>query len=216
MRSRRPTGWQFTDAATIAREVTARLFAPLFRFVLRGPAVQGANNLDDIVRPIIIAPTHASHVDFSAVRLALGPRHRRRLAPAAAADYFHASPIRWFFAAWLGAFAFDRSGTAHRDSFDAAEDLLAAGWHVLIFPEGTRSRSGELGPFKPGVGLLACRTNAPVLPVRLRGTWNVLPPGAHLPRRAAVSVVFGRPITPHPGESPRDFTARLEAAVRAL
>jgi len=150
----------------------------------------------------------------SAVRLALGSRHRRRLAPAAAAGYFTRNRIRWFFAAWLGSFPFVRAASA--DSIAAAEALLARGWSLIVFPEGTRSRNGELGRFRPGVGLIAKRTSRPVLPVRIVGIHDVLPPGARLPRRRQVEVRFGPPLHVAPDEDPRAFVARLEAAVRAL
>jgi 1-acyl-sn-glycerol-3-phosphate acyltransferase len=208
-------GRQFSWAAIAAREVTARLFGPLVAWLLGGPAVRGAEHLVELEGPAIICPTHASHFDFSALRLALGPRYRRRLAAAAAADYFATSRLRWFFAAWLGSFAFNRSGRGD-DSFIVAEGLLAAGWNVRVFPEGTRSTTGEIGSFHPGAGLLATRTGRQVLPVRIVGISAVLPKGAKAPRRAPVEVRFGAPLRAEPGERARDFTARLEAAVRAL
>ena len=210
------TGWQFGRPATIAREVTARIFGPLLSWILRGPRVLGRAHLDDLEEPVLICPTHASHFDFSALRLALGPHHRRRLAPAVAADYFGANRVRWFFAAWLGAFPFNRAGRGGAESFAAAEDLLRQGWSVLLFPEGTRSRTGEIGRFRPGIGLLATRTGRQVLPVRIVGIHRVLPPGAALPRRGRVEVRFGAPLRALPDEDPRAFTARLEAIVRAL
>jgi 1-acyl-sn-glycerol-3-phosphate acyltransferase len=207
-------GWQFSPAATIAREATARLFGPLVAWMLHGPRVVGAEHLVGLDGPLLVCPNHASHLDFSALRLALGPRHRRRLAAAAAADYFRMSPQRWFFAAWLGAFPFARAVSP--DSMAAAELLLGAGWSVVVFPEGTRSRTGEMGPFRPGVGLLAVRSGRPVLPVRISGTWDALPPGRSMPRRSRVEVRFGPPLVAEPGEQPRAFVARLEQAVRAL
>ena len=213
---RPPAGWQFTEAASVAREATARLFGPLLGWLLNGPAVVGAEHLDELVEPVIVCPTHESHFDSSALRLALGPRHRRRLAPAVAADYFTVSRRRWFFAAWLGAFPFSRAGRGGAESFATAERLLAAGWSVLIFPEGTRSQTGQLGPFRPGAGLIAVRTGRQVLPVRIRGTARALPKGSRMPRRTRVVVRFGAPLVALPGEDARAFTIRLEAAVRAL
>jgi 1-acyl-sn-glycerol-3-phosphate acyltransferase len=211
-----PAGWQFSRGAIIARECTARLFSPLVRLLMRGPSVTGAEHLHEIRGPVLIAPNHQSHLDFTALRLAIGPAHRRRLAGAAAADYFAADHVRWFFAAWLGSFAFDRGAAGRRSSLEVAEGLLASGWHVLLFPEGTRSRTGDMGRFLPGIGLLATQTGASALPVRIRGTADALPKGRRLPRRARVSVAFGAPLTPLPGETARGFTTRLEAAVRAL
>lgn len=214
---RRPHGWQFSRPAIAAREITARLFGPVFAWFLEGPAVTGAEHLAAVGPGTIICPTHASHLDSSALRLALGPRHRRRLAAAVAADYFTASRRRWFLAAWIGAaFPLDRSGHGGHDSLAVAERLLADGWAILLYPEGTRSVSGEIGRFHPGVGLLATRTVCPVLPARIVGIASVLPKGARWPRRGPVEVRFGAPMRALPGEDARAFTARLEGVIRAL
>jgi 1-acyl-sn-glycerol-3-phosphate acyltransferase len=212
----RPRGWQFSRPAIVAREITARLFGPVVSWLVRGPRVTGSEHLAELTGPALICPTHASHFDFSTLRLAMGPEHRRRLAPAVAADYFSVSRTRWFFAAWLGAFPFDRKRRGATESFAAAEGLLQSGWSVLIFPEGTRSRDGTIAPFKPGAGLLAVRTGCQVLPVRIEGTHDVLRPGARFPHRSAVEVRFGAPLVAAPDEDAREVTARLEAAVRAL
>lgn len=216
MAGERPEGWQFSTLAVVARETTAWLFGPVFGWFMRGPRVSGIEHLADLREAVLICPTHASHLDSSALRLALGRDHRRRLAPAVAADYFTVSPVRWFFAAWLGAFPFNRRGRGGAESFAAAEALLESGWSVLIYPEGTRSRSDAIGPFRPGIGLLATRTGRQVLPVRIIGTGGVLPPGAHWPHRASVEVHFGAPLRAEVDEDARAFTARLEAVVRSL
>jgi 1-acyl-sn-glycerol-3-phosphate acyltransferase len=211
-----PEGWQFSPTAVAGRELTARLIGPLLGWLMHGPVVVGAAHLSELDAPAIICPTHASHLDFSAVRLALGSRHRRRLAAAAASDYFRMDPVRWFVAAWLGSFAFNRAGKGGAESISAAEALLDAGWHVLVFPEGTRTTTGEIKPFHPGVGLLARRARCHLVPVRIVGIRDVLPKGAKRPRRARVEVRIGAPLRPMPGEGARELTARLEAAVRAL
>ncbi len=214
-RSTPPTGWQFSRPAIVAREVTARLIGPFIGWFLVGPRVVGREHLDALDGPSLICPTHASHFDFSALRLALGPKHRKRLTAAAAADYFATKRSRWLIAAWLGAFAFNRTGRG-ADSIAAAEGLLAAGWHVVLFPEGTRTMTGDINPFQPGIGLLARHTGRQVLPVRIVGIRGVLPKGARRPTRSPVEIRFGVPIRALPGEDARAFTARLEAITRAL
>lgn len=209
-------GWQFSPAAVVAREVTAWLVGPIVVWILHGPRVRGREHLRELENPFLVCPSHSSHFDFSAVRLALRSRHRQRIAAAVAADYFTVSAIRWFFAAWLGAFPFNRSGHGGHETIDQALGLLDSGWSVLVFPEGTRSRTGTMAPFRPGIGLIAVKSGRQVLPVRILGIQRVLPPGARRPHRAPVEVRFGAPIRAQPGEDARAFTARLEAAVRSL
>jgi 1-acyl-sn-glycerol-3-phosphate acyltransferase len=140
------------------------------------------------------------------------------LAIAAASDYWFAgrNQRRAFFASWLGGFAFSRKHHGQSESFHSIEAFLEQGWSVLIYPEGTRSRSGVMGPFRPGAALIATRLGCDVLPVRIRGTDKVLAPGASWPTRGHVEVRFGPPLRALPSEDARDFNARLEAAVRAL
>ena len=208
--------WQFSRPAVVARETTARLVGPFVAGLVGGPRTIGREHLDAVDGPFLICPNHSSHLDVSTLRLALGRRHRRRLAAAAAEDYFFTGHrARAFLAAWLGGFAFRRRG-ANPGSLAEIDRLLDRGWSVLVFPEGTRSRDGAVATFKPGIGLIAARTGRPVIPVRIIGLHEVLAPGRRLPRRAPVEVRFGPPLRAEHGEGPRDFAARLEAAVRAL
>jgi 1-acyl-sn-glycerol-3-phosphate acyltransferase len=208
--------WPFRPPATWAREIVARLLGLPLGWLIAGPRVTGAEHLARLERPFLVCPNHSSHLDSSALRLALGPRYRQRLAIAAASDYFWRSRRRAFLAGWLGGFPFSRDGRGGLESLKAVEALLARGWSVLIYPEGTRSRTGEMATFKPGVGFVAVRTGRPVLPVRIVGSWSAFPPGARRPRHSPVEVRFGGPLRARPGEDARAFTDRLEAAVRGL
>ena len=93
--------------------------------------------------------------------------------------------------------------------------LLGQGSSVLIFPEGRRRETGRIDAFQPGVGMLASRMQAPVVPVRIDGVDRVLPVGARWARPGRVRVAFGEPLRFDGG----DYAAiarRIEAAVRAL
>jgi 1-acyl-sn-glycerol-3-phosphate acyltransferase len=211
-------GWQFSRPVVVAREVVARVLSVPVGWMIGGPHVAGREHLAELRRPFLVCPNHLSHFDHPALRIALGAKYRRRLAIAAASDYWFtgSSRPRAFFAGWLGGFAFSRRQRGQTESFHAIEDFLANGWSVLIYPEGTRSRSGAIGAFRPGAALVATRTGLDVLPVRIIGTYEVLPRGARWPRRAPVEVRFGVPLRAESDEDVREFNARLEAAVRAL
>ena len=64
----------------------------------------------------------------------------------------------------------------------------------VLFPEGTRSRDGRMAPFKPGIGMLLAQSNVPVVPCRLSGTFEALPPQRSLPRPRRVRLNIGPPI----------------------
>jgi len=90
----------------------------------------------------------------------------------------------------LNALPFDREDNA-AESLALCKTVLENGRAILLFPEGTRSISGELQTFKPGVGVLGIELNVPVIPVHLRGTYDALPKGRSLPRPARIEVRIG-------------------------
>ncbi len=71
---------------------------------------------------------------------------------------------------------------------------LADGYSVLIFPEGRRTDTGEVGRFMPGVGMIGARLDVPVVPIRLEGLDKVLHPKMRFPERHPVRIVFGAPL----------------------
>jgi 1-acyl-sn-glycerol-3-phosphate acyltransferase len=95
---------------------------------------------------------------------------------------------------------------------DAARMMRDRGYSFLIFPEGTRSLTGKLQPFRRGGFFLAGAAEAPIVPVSLRGTFELLPKGRRIPRRGTIRVVFHKPIPP-PGPAPEDMAGWM-AAVR--
>jgi 1-acyl-sn-glycerol-3-phosphate acyltransferase len=88
------------------------------------------------------------------------------------------------------------------------------GYHVLVFPEGRRSRDGQLQAFEPGIGLLAQESQVPVQPILVQGLKREK--GVKWPDRGTVTVRLGEPLTMEPGEEPQSFTRRLQAAMAAL
>jgi len=111
---------------------------------------------------------------------------------------------------WLGGhLSITRGSEKSRARFMArAEKTLRERLSILIFPEGTRSRTGEIGPFKPGGFLLAVRTGTPILPVVISGSRDALPKHSWIPRTRTYPVV--RVL------DPIETKGRTEADVEAL
>ena len=93
---------------------------------------------------------------------------------------------------------------------------LARGVSVAFFPEGTRSRDGEVQPFKPGAFQIACDAGVPILPVIVDGTGEVLPKhGMVFRRNATARVRVLAPIVPRPGAAPEELAAEVRAVMVA-
>ena len=206
-----------TAAVDGARLVLQRLvLRPLVRSVV-SVEVEGADRLRGLETPYVVVANHSSHLDAPLVLGALPARVSHRLAVAAAADYFF--DARWratLTGLVFNAFPVDRDGT--RGNRGLAAQLLDEGTPLLLFPEGTRSRSGTMAPFKVGAAALAVTRGVPVVPVGLVGAYDAMPRGRSwpLPGRPPVKVVVGEPLHARDGESPRDLTQRVALAVQRL
>jgi 1-acyl-sn-glycerol-3-phosphate acyltransferase len=194
------TGAAGAAAAGAAAAGAAGARRVLWRAVLSltgGLRVDGAADLPP--GPCLVVANHSSHADTAALIAAL-PAWRKPVV-AAAADYWFRGGFRAAICrALCAAFPVRRSGGGSAD-LAAATRLLAAGHDVIVFPEGTRSRDGQIGDFRRGAARLAAAAGAPLVPARISGTRALLPPGGPgcasgpgRPRRAVVTVRFGAPV----------------------
>ncbi len=143
-------------------------------------------------RSIVMVANHASHLDTLCLLAALPLRRLHRAFPAAAADYFFESvPRTWIAAVVVNALPFARRARA-RQSLSICGELLANRGNVLIiFPEGTRTRTGETQDFKSGIGALVAGRDISVFPCRLDGTFDAWPKGSRFPRPRKIRLVVG-------------------------
>jgi len=216
-------------ARWLRRGVQATLVRPLTRYFTR-ISVAGIENLRDVQPPVIFAPNHQSFMDVPAILCALPPEWRGCLAPAMAKEWFvphfhterfsmwkrFTSGLQYYSATlFFNAFPLPQHGMGARRTLRYMGSLTDEGWCVLIFPEGDRTRAGEIHPFLPGVAMLASRTRVPVVPVRLQGLERVFHRDAHWPTHAPSKVSFGAPLS-IAGDDYAAEAKRVEDAVRSL
>ncbi len=142
----------------------------------------------------IIVANHASHLDTPAILSALPLRKLHRVIPAAAKEYFFVTAPRTALAAIVvNALPFDRYSNI-RQSLGLCRALLDnPGNILLIYPEGTRSTTGEIGEFRPGISLLLAGRDLPVVPCYLDGAFAAWPKGAAIPRPRKLRLMIGQP-----------------------
>ncbi|MDO4239498.1 1-acyl-sn-glycerol-3-phosphate acyltransferase [Micrococcus sp.] len=202
-------------------EPVRRAFAGMFRLTCR-PRITGLENVP-VNGPFILASNHLSFLD-SVLLQALCPRPVHFFAKA---EYFTAPGLsgrvqRRFFES-VGSIPVQRGDqSASVAALEELVSLLEAGEGVGIYPEGTRSRDGRLYRGRTGVGWLALTTGAPVVPVGLRGTERLQPPGGRGFRPHRFTIAAGEPLDfGHPGRrhglpQRRQATAQVMDAIAAL
>lgn len=203
--------------ATTRQSAQLLLLKPALLRMLR-VHVHGLAHVQDVEGAFIVFGNHASHLDAPLILSSLPSRMSKRIATGAAGDFFFKN---WLQSAsmslFMNAYQIDRGrgGNAQRGM---SGKLLEDGVPLLLFPEGSRSRTGAMGPYKPGVAALSISRGVPVLPVALVGAFEAWPSWQkHLPKgRPEVHVVFGRPMTPYPAEIAHEFNERMRRQVLEL
>jgi len=138
--------------------------------------------------PVILASTHQSFLDPIFVEIPLS-----RQAWIMARRSLFGNPAFSLLIRSLHAFPIER-GTADLSALHQSVELLREGDMLLMFPEATRTRTGEIGNIQRGIGIIAHRADAPVIPVTIDGAFECWPPGRKLFRPGPVRVMFGKPM----------------------
>jgi 1-acyl-sn-glycerol-3-phosphate acyltransferase len=160
--------------------------------------------------PVLVVSNHQSHFDPPLV----GTGSRRRMNYVARETLFRFSPLAWLIRS-LDAIPIDRDGLGLNGIKESLR-RLKRGEMVLIFPEGTRTRDGEIAPFRPGFTALAARSQAAILPVAIEGAFAAWPRTQKLPGRGTIHVLYGEPISPAEVAAfdERELAAEVERRVR--
>jgi long-chain acyl-CoA synthetase len=216
-------------ARAVRRVNLATWILPLAR-VFAWTRVEGLDHLRDLDGPVIFASNHQSFMDGPVIMASLPPRWRYRLSPAMGKEMFsaHFFPKQYGTLAWFtnslnyylavllfNAFPLPQREAGARQTLRYIGELLADRHSLLIFPEGRRSESGSIDAFRPGIGMIASKLGAEVVPVRIDGLQHVLGVGWHMARPGRVRVAFGAPLR-LVGEDYEALAKTVEAAVRAL
>jgi len=223
--------WPWSWAMQAGRAAFIELVMRPVVWLLAAPrVVREAAELPDA--PVLVIANHVTAYDGALILYALPAKLRRRVAAAMSGemlmDMRHArnqpnavanlfGPVTyWLLTALFNVFPLPRA-RGFRRSFAHAGEAMDRGYSVLIFPEGTRSRDGRLHAFRPGIGLLAAESRAPIVPVALVGLGELRASGERWFRSGKIEVRIGRAIPAAEEESdPAEITARLEEAVRGL
>ena len=212
-----PTAWARTPVARAAREAILALGLRPLVWNETAPRVFGLDNLEGLEGPVLFVSNHTSHLDATLILTTLPRRWRERTATGAAADYFFDTWWKSIATALVyNAFPIDRSGRGRGTA--SARQMLADGWSLIVFPEGTRSPDGWVQRFRTGAARLAIEHRVPVVPIAIRGAFAAMPRGRSWPRpgRLPISVRYGEPILPREGDDHRALTQRMYQAVASL
>jgi long-chain acyl-CoA synthetase len=222
-----------------ARSSPFRVFRGAFQHVIAMPlyrrylplTVTGIEHLDGLIPPVIFAANHTSHLDVPTIYTALPRPWNRVLAPAMMKDHFRAyfepsghsfietggSAIAYFLACSLfNAYPLPQHMPGTRAALAYTADLVNRGYCPIVFPEGLRTEDGKLQPFRPGIGMMAVRLRVPIVPLRLRGLYEIYSVHDSWPRRGPIHVSIGAPLFFPPEMKFEDAVRKLEEVVKSL
>jgi 1-acyl-sn-glycerol-3-phosphate acyltransferase len=156
--------------------------------------IEGAEHLP-AEPPFVMVSNHGSHLDALVLGAAFPVRARDTVFPLAAGDVFFSSSIRAICAAkMLNALPMWRKRCGAHALADLRHRLLEEPCSFILFPEGGRSRDGQLMTFKSGIGMLVAETNVPVIPCYIDGAFQALRPGSFVPARIPIHLQIGSPM----------------------
>ncbi|WP_124039932.1 lysophospholipid acyltransferase family protein [Neoactinobaculum massilliense] len=195
---------------------------PIMSTVVR-PTVLGEENVEDLEGAFILVPNHSSHLDAPMVFSLLPDKLTEHLATGAAADYFYRRPaIARLTSAFFNTYPVVRRSSGGNAKKQARARgmtgrLLGAGVPILIFPEGTRSRTGKLGTPKAGAAALAQKYDVPIVPIAMSGGHEAMPVGSAFPKLGSeVQLFIGRPMYGREDESADSYMERVFHAIELM
>jgi long-chain acyl-CoA synthetase len=222
--------WNRTWPVALVRRLSLALWILPIARLFAWLRVSGLEHLRGLEGPVVFASNHQSHLDVPVILAALPGRWRARAAPAMAKEFFTAhffpegrsrrdrfkSTLLYYLSSfYFNAFPIPQREAGTRQTLRYMRELTAGGWSIVIFPEGMRSDSGDIKPFRGGIGMIGSRLDVPVIPVRIEGADRVLHQTWKMAKPGVVRVAFGAPLR-LTGEDYAALAKEVEEAVRAL
>lgn len=199
--------------------------------VMARPKIIGRERLKDFHGPALIISNHIAQIDIGFLMAALPMHLRNRLGVAMQGEMLRSMrhpPKEWFFlkrwweqvryaliALFFNVFSLPQRAK-YRESFRFAGELVDRGYSVVIFPEGRRTETGEMSPFRSGIGLLATHLNLPIIPMRIDGLFPFKIAKKHYAPPHAVQVRIGDPVRFEPTADPEEIAKELQRIVEKL
>ena len=201
----------------------AVIHAPLFRSFAT-LEVLGVDKLENLQGPVFFVANHLSYFDQPSIMCALPPQIRYKTATAAWEEFFFGdhhgiNRILRRLSYEYGTVLFNLFPLPQTRGFSGSLKYMGrladAGINILIFPEGGHSKDSKMQPFQLGLGIMVKELGIPVVPIKISGTNQVLPPTARFPKQGKVTVTFGEPLR-FRYEEPAEIVERTRQAVESL
>jgi long-chain acyl-CoA synthetase len=199
--------------------------------IMGWPKISGKEQLGKIQGPLVFVCNHVTMLDHALVLFALPARFKTRMAIAqdgeVLREWRHPSKGTGLFRSlrnrldyfsvvfFFNVFSMpQKSGFRH--SFAFAGELMDRGYNLMVFPEGERTKHGAMNPFRLGTGLLIKELQAPAVPIRIDGLWQLKQARRHFAWPGQISVTIGQPVHYSERDLPEKIAGDLEQRVRAL
>jgi long-chain acyl-CoA synthetase len=176
-------------------------------------AIRGVENLPR-EGPYLLTPNHLSNVDAFLLAAALPASIARQVFYLGDTKFF-GGPVSSRLARNIQVIPVDMEAKLH-NALQLSAYVLRKGKILCVFPEGSRSRDGNIKEFKKGVAIIAKELNVPLVPVAITGTYEMMRPGRLFPRPGKTGVVFGKPVDPGRMSYDEITTNIYEAVVNLL
>jgi long-chain acyl-CoA synthetase len=223
--------WAQRWPITWIRVLAYHLVTLPYIMIMARPKVIGRERVKDVCGPALIVSNHISQIDIGFIMAALPMRLRNHLAVAMQGEMLRSMRHppkdmfvlrRWreqlrymLIATFFNVFSLPQRAK-YRESFRFAGEMADQGYSVVIFPEGKRTETGEMSPFRSGIGLLATQLNLPVIPIRIDGLFPFRIAKKHYAPPGAVQVRIGEPVRFNSDTDAEEIAKKLQKKVAEL